>query len=231
MDEVGRLIAIVETLTAEVKRLTARVSELEAKNLELKEENRKLKARLGMDSNNSSKPPSSNPPWVKPEAKKKPSGKKPGGQPKHKGTARTPVPPDAVDHQIPVFPSACKNCNAAMDGNDASYVCWTHQMIEIPPIQCVITNYDMHACQCETCGEWSTALLPSGVSPMIAGPNLQALIAYMTGQMRISRRYLQMGYPLPSSSPYILWFGKFSFAAVIAKYGTGSAVMACCASR
>ena len=198
MDEVAGLIALVETLTAEVKRLTARVCELEvenitlkAENLELKEENRKLKTRLGMDSNNSSKPPSSNPPWVKPEPKKKPSGKKPGGQPGHKGTARNLVPPEAVDHRIPVFPANCKKCNSAIDEQMASHPGWTHQIIEIPPIQCVITNYEMQSCQCETCGEWTTASLPVGVPSVIAGPNLQALIAYITGRMRISRRYLQ----------------------------------------
>lgn len=191
MDEVGRLVALVETLTAEVKRLTARVFELEAENAALKEENRLLKARLGTDSNNSSKPPSSNPPWVKPEPKKKPSQKKPGGQPGHKGTARTPAPPEAVDHQTPVFPTNCKKCNAPLNDDATSHATWTHQMVEIPPIQCVITNFEMHSCQCETCGEWTTASLPAGVSSVIAGPNLQALIAYITGQMRVSRRYLQ----------------------------------------
>ena len=186
MDEVACLIALVETLIAEVQRLTARVDELEAENLE-------LKSRLGVNPSNSSKPPSTNPPWVKPPPKKKPSGKKAGGQPGHVGKARTQVPPEAVQHRITVRPTTCKKCNAAFHEHAKFRPGWIHQVVEIPPIQIVITNHEMESCQCDTCGEWTKAQLPAGVPVGVAGPNLQALVAYMTGQMRVSRRYL-MGF-------------------------------------
>ena len=43
-----------------------------------------LEAQLGMNSTNSSMPPSSDR-WNKPQSERKQSGKKPGGQPGHKG--------------------------------------------------------------------------------------------------------------------------------------------------
>jgi transposase len=184
MDDVTRLIALVEMLRADVQRLNARVSELEA-------ENRELKARLGVDSSNSSKPPSSNPPWVKPPSKKKPSGRKAGGQPGHAGKARTHAPQESVDHTVPVRPTTCKKCNAALGQGANTHPGWRHQVVEIPPIQVVITNYEMESCQCGTCGEWTKAGLPTGVPVGVAGPNLSAMVAYLTGRMRISRRYLK----------------------------------------
>ena len=184
MDEVTRLIALVETLRSEVQRLSARVSELEA-------ENRELKARLGVDSSNSSKPPSTNPPWVKPPSKKKPSGKKAGGQPGHAGKARTHAPRESVNHTIEVRPTTCKKCNAALSEGANTRPGWVHQVVEIPPMQVVITNYEMESCQCGICGEWTKAGLPAGVPAGVAGPNLSALVAYFTGRMRISRRYLK----------------------------------------
>lgn len=184
MDEVTDLIALVETLRSDVRRLSARVSELEA-------ENRELKTRLGVDSSNSSKPPSTNPPWVKPPTKKKPSGKKAGGQPGHEGKARTHAPQEAVNHTIAVRPTTCKKCNAALSEHVNTRPGWVHQVVDIPPIQAVVTNYEMESCQCGNCGEWTKAGLPTGVPAGVAGPNLSALVAYFTGRMRISRRYLK----------------------------------------
>ena len=184
MDEFACLVALVETLRGEIQRLTARVNELEA-------ENRELKARLGADSNNSSKPPSTNPPWVKPSPKKKPSGKKTGGQPGHVGKARTQAPPESVNRTIAVRPTTCAKCNAAIDTCAKSRPGWVHQVVEVPPIQVVTTNFEMESCRCEKCGAWTKAQLPASVPAGVAGPNLAALVAYLTGRMRVSRRYLQ----------------------------------------
>ena len=63
-----------------------------------------LEARLGMNSRNSSKPPSSDPPNVAARPKKKPSGRKRGGQPGHKGTTRSLLPPEEVDRIVEQAP-------------------------------------------------------------------------------------------------------------------------------
>jgi len=182
--QVAELEAINQTLRGQLSELTMRVVELSA-------ENHHLKARLGVNPSNSSKPPSTNPPWVKPPSKKKSSGKKAGGQPGHKGKARTHAPPESVGHTIPVSPTLCKKCNAVLDKRANTRSGWVHQVVEIPPIQVVTTNYEMESCQCGNCGEWTKAQLPPGVPVGVAGPNLQALVAYITGRLRVSRRYLQ----------------------------------------
>ena len=61
-----------EELLEENRALKAQVAELLARVAE-------LEARLGMNSRNSSKPPSSDPPNVAARPKKKPSGRKRGG--------------------------------------------------------------------------------------------------------------------------------------------------------
>jgi transposase len=74
------LAALVVHQAAVIEQLRAEVAELRAENAE-------LKRRLGMDSTNSSKPPSSDSPFVKPAPKslRRKSGRKPGGQPGHPG--------------------------------------------------------------------------------------------------------------------------------------------------
>lgn len=138
MDEVARLIALVEMLRTDLQHLTAGVIELEA-------ENRKLKAQLGSDANNFSKPPSSNLPWVKPAPKKMPSGKKAGRQTGHAGKARTQAPPECVDHTLAVRPTTCPKGSAVISGFAKSQPGWRHQVVEVPPIQIVITNYAMES--------------------------------------------------------------------------------------
>ena len=75
------LAALVVEQARVIDELRARVAALEAENAE-------LKRRLGMNSTNSSKPPSSDSPFTKPAPKslRRTSGRKPGGQPGHPGS-------------------------------------------------------------------------------------------------------------------------------------------------
>src|SRR3954469_5433611 len=95
----------------EVLRLLAqlldRVEQLEA-------ENRDLKARLGLNSTNSSKPPSTDPPTRKRKPPLPPSGRRRGGQPGHRRHERPLVPPDQVDEVVECRPSHCAACDAPL---------------------------------------------------------------------------------------------------------------------
>ena len=64
------------------------IAELRVRVAALEAENAELKRRLGMNSTNSSKPPSSDSPFTKPAPKslRRRSGRKPGGQPGHPGS-------------------------------------------------------------------------------------------------------------------------------------------------
>ena len=86
--------------------LLDRVEQLEA-------ENRDLKARLGLNSTNSSKPPSTDPPNRKRKPPVPPSGRRRGGQPGHRRHDRPLVPPDHVDQVVECRPSHCAACRAS----------------------------------------------------------------------------------------------------------------------
>ena len=75
-----KLIELIESLITEV-------SQLKEENKLLKEENQKLKAQLGLNSSNSSKPPSTDGFKKKPKnnSLREKTDKNSGGQPNHKG--------------------------------------------------------------------------------------------------------------------------------------------------
>jgi transposase len=80
----------------------------------LRAENAELKRRLGMDSTNSSKPPSSDSPLTKPAPKslRRKSGRKPGGQPGHPSSTLGLVdnPHERTRHE----PGPCTACDASL---------------------------------------------------------------------------------------------------------------------
>jgi transposase len=180
-------------LEKQVRALTAEVGQLRGENAELREENLRLKVRvseleerLGQNSKNTSKPPSSDPPWLPPPPPKTSSGRKPGGQPGHKGHQRELVPEAEVDEIIPVKPTQCRDCGAALRGEDPTPR--RHQVAEIPPIKPRITEYQIHALCCGRCNAVTTADLPSGVPPGAFGPHAVAIASLLTGFYRLGRR-------------------------------------------
>ena len=96
--------------------LMCRIAALEAEVIDLRAENAELKRRLGMNSGNSSQPPSADglkKPRV-PVSLRTKSGKKSGGQEGHKGAAlrQTEHPDKIVDH----YPKICAGCGEALQG-------------------------------------------------------------------------------------------------------------------
>ena len=127
--------------------LTARVVELEA--------------RLGKNSQNSSKPPSSDA-FVKPPPRslRRKSGRKPGGQPGDRGS-RLEARPDP-DQIVTHTPEACRSCGDDLD--QAPVVGeQSRQVFDLPPIALVVTE---HRAQQRACGCGAvTCLLYTSPSP------------------------------------------------------------------
>ena len=161
--------------------LEARVVSLEATVKELME-------RLQQDSRTSSRPPSSDLPQ-RARRRRQPSGRRPGGQPGHQGQTRTVVPVEEVDVVIPLKPDACARCQQPLVGHDATPQ--RHQVIEIPPIRPVVTEYQLHQLVCPICGEATRAAWPDGVTTRAYGPRVQAITALCTGAYRLSKRTTQ----------------------------------------
>lgn len=146
-----------------------------------------LEEQLRTNSGNSSRPPSAD--QSRPaRTKKPPGGRKPGGQPGHPGKARALV---AIEHVTQVHdcrPGPCCACGGAVR---IAGLCARHQVIDLPPIQPVVTEYRLYAGVCRRCGRHCEAILPPGVAARVTGPRLLALIGTLTGSYRLSKRLTQ----------------------------------------
>jgi len=169
---------------ARIAELEAKIALLEAENATLRAENADLRARLGQNSQNSSKPPSSDPPGVS-RVPKGPTGRSRGGQPGHKAHQRERLPADRV---VPVLPAHCHRCHRPLRGLDPAPR--VHQVIELPETRPGVTDYELHELTCE-CGALTRATLPPGVPQGAFGPRLMAAAALCTGRYRMSKRMAQ----------------------------------------
>ena len=165
---------VVALLTSQAKRIT---------DLEALVAN--LQARLGLNSSNSSKPPSSDGPHVKPAPPRVPSGKRPGGQPGHTRHERTRREPTQV---IDLKPCSCGRCGSVLAGDDPDPV--RRQVVELPPVRPVVTEYRMHTLTCPQCGTATAAEAPPE-SAREYGPSLQASLSLLSVGYRLSKRSVQ----------------------------------------
>ena len=154
----------------------------------LQAQNRALQEQLNQTSRNSSRPPSSDPPSP-PRPKRPRSTRRRGGQPGHPGHTRSLIPVEAVDQIVPLKPEQCQSCQAPLSGDDPAP--FRHQVIEIPPIQPVITEYQWHQLVCLACGETTRAPWPAGVPSGTYGPRVHATVALCTGSYRLAKRTTQ----------------------------------------
>lgn len=156
-----------------------------------------LERKLGLrrqNSTTSSKPPSSDGlagEQRKRGSRRKQSKRKPGGQPGHHGHWRGLAPLNRVDQVIELFPSQCRHCDGRLSrrmptqGDPRR-----HQVTELPPIQAHITEYQCHSIICPDCGKPTRAELPAEAQAHF-GPQLTALIAYLTVVCRMPRRVVR----------------------------------------
>jgi transposase len=94
-----------------------------------------------------------------------------------------------VDEVVVLKPEQCRGCHAPLWGDDPSP--FHHQVIEIPPIKPVITEYQWHQLVCPECGETTRAPWPADVPSGTYGPRVQATVALCTGSYRLSKRTTQ----------------------------------------
>jgi len=149
------------------------------------------------NSTNSSKPPSSDGLAGEPRQrgrrkKDKDKGKrKVGGQPGHRGAHRPLVPVAQVDEIRPVLPEECQHCGHSLptqlEQAETTGEPRRHQVTELPPIQARTIEYQCHRVVCPECRESTRAALPAE-APGQFGPQLTALIAYLTVVCRMPRR-------------------------------------------
>src|SRR5215212_9041101 len=187
----------------------------------LQERIRDLEARLGQTSANSSRSPSSDPPQAPARPKAPPSGRKRGGQPGHRGTCRALLPVEQVDEFVMVVPERCRHCEQPFPepaGRRRGRV-WRHQVVELLPLAVRVTEYQMVARRCPSCGKRTRARLPAGVPRRPFGPRLTAVVALLSGRYRLSRREVQQ-------LLQDLWQVRLSLGAVLRQEQVQSAALA-----
>ena len=172
-DEIEKLREIIAAQADLIRMLTARVAELER--------------MLGLDSSNSSKPPSSDG-LKKPRGQKRTgslrgkSGKKSGGQKGHKGHNLVQVDnPDKTEHHRIC---ECARCRAKLD---ASHITGSRkrQVFDMPEPRLEVTEHVADIATCPACGKASRAAFPEGVNaPAQYGPRIKAAAIYFNaGQL------------------------------------------------
>jgi transposase len=149
------------------------------------EQVRTLQEQLNQTSRNSSRPPSSDPPQS-PRPHRPRGQRRRGGQPGHPGHTRNLGPVEEVDEVVVLKPEQCQGCHAPLSGDDASP--FRHQVIEMPLIKPVITEYQWHQLVCTVCGAITRAPWPAGVPSGPYGPRVHATVALCTGSYRLSKR-------------------------------------------
>ncbi len=148
-----------------------------------------LERRLGMNSGNSSLPPSSDGPGQQPvKPTKGKSGKKRGGQIGHPKRTRPLVPTedcDAVEHHRP---TSCSDCGTRLSGDDPNPE--RHQVTEIPAARPTVTEHQVHTLECPECGCRCRGRLPQTVPRGCFGPNVVAVVTLLSSFGRLSQRII-----------------------------------------
>jgi len=118
------------------------------------------------------------------------SRRKPGGQPGHPGHTRPLVPAGRVNVTVDLIPDACRHCRRPLRARDDIDNPRCHQVTELPPLEAHITEYRCHRRRCPACGKTTQAPLPEEIAGQF-GPQLTALIAYLTVVCRLPRLVVQ----------------------------------------
>jgi transposase len=152
---------------------------------QLKQRVEALEARIQATSQTSSRPPASDSPYRKGRNKRhRTTSGRPGAKPGHPGVRQSLMSPTATEH---LLPTACCCGNTALLHPTPYY---THQVIELPPIDMDITHWVLYQADCPRCGRRLKAHLPPAHQSGY-GPRLSALIGEMAGMQGTSRSLIQ----------------------------------------
>ena len=143
-----------------------------------------LEAQLRQNSRNSSRPPSSDGLRNSRPLTNQKRKQKPGGQPGHEKNERPRLDPTEVRE---VFPESCKNCAEKLSGFDPEPR--IHQWMELPDIQPIVIEYQLHRLTCPKCGK-ETKAEPPVEHQRAFGPKVYAHVAHAIAVFRFSKRKL-----------------------------------------
>jgi transposase len=138
-----------------------------------------LEARLGLNPDNSSKPPSSrglDKPPPKPKSLRKGGQRKPGREKGHPGQTLAQVanPDKTLRHE----PRACRGCGDSLSDAEEIGV-ERRQVFDLPPVKVEVTEHQLVKRRCG-CGVVTCGSAPGGVNaPVQYGSRLTAIVVYL----------------------------------------------------
>ena len=148
----------------------AKIESLEAALAAAQQRLAELERQMGLNSSNSSKPPSSDGQRKPPAQGRTQSTRgRSGGQPGHPGkTLQQTDNPDHVEKHVPPLSEA----------DSVKYA--KRQVFDVPPPRVEVTEHQAHACLCGACGHLTRAEFPDGVRGRTQyGPRIQAMAVYL----------------------------------------------------
>jgi transposase len=177
--------AYIKQLEAENTALKHYIKTLEKRLEQMQRHIDNLERRLGMNSQNSSKPPSSDPPGTatdRPPRKRKKRGARKG----HPPHLRSLLPAEKVTKQVPLIPAACPCGCTDLEQTDDDPL--RHQVIDLPPIQLNVTEYQQAFYRCRDCDAVIYQPLPDTIKRRCFGPGVLSLVGILTGSLNTSKR-------------------------------------------
>ncbi|MFI0451247.1 DUF6444 domain-containing protein [Actinomadura sp. 6N118] len=178
----------------------------------MEEQNAALRRQVGLDSTNSSTPPSADSIGAKAKRHKANSqrerskDRKPGGQRGHPGSGLEFAPVSELADTVPVEPAECSTCGECLDSNAPGEGFTPVQQWDVPPVTLRKVQFDLMRRRCSA-GHLTQAPAPAGVSgPVCYGPNVRAFAARqlpVRGQYSVGRGLgFQAGHLLGNRCPF-----------------------------
>jgi len=181
----GAYIKQLEGENAALKQQVALIPEMAETIEKLEQRIQELERRLGMNSKNSSKPPSSDPPGMPGESSTH-RHKKRGARKAHQPHHRAFLPQEFVKKHIHLKAEVC-TCGSS-NLKDTGQQPLRHQIVDIPRIKPEVTEYVQHVSQCADCGTFVYRPLPDEVKRTHFGPGVLAVVGVLTGMLNTSKR-------------------------------------------
>nr|VFJ64968.1 MAG: transposase [Candidatus Kentron sp. DK] len=168
----------IDILKGLVTRLWGRTEQLEAENDKLRRENADLRRRLGLNSENSDKPPSSDGYGKKPVSPGIPKKKhEKGGQKGHEGkTLERVETPDRAELHLP---EQCDCCGRLFEVDESHEIVQSRQVFDLPQPKLVVTEHRIGQIEC--CGKAHSGAYPVGINgPVQYGPGVRSLVTMLS---------------------------------------------------
>src|SRR5688572_5613140 len=180
-----RLLERIEGLERLLGAAPEKICSLEAKNALLESENADFRRRFGMNSSNSSKPPSSDGLNKAPAKGGSLRGVLEEAPKKARAKTQPPQQVGTPDETSDIRPASCGECGESLEGAETSGT-EKRQVFDLPKPRPYVTEYRSHAVNCPHCSTKSWGKFPEGVDAHVQfGAGVKAMAAYLSARHMI----------------------------------------------